>query len=212
MRRGLAILGIVSLCAPAALADYLFDPPWLGGEGGLGYPTYQGWEFRTDLDPTTVNNPYGVPTLDPGATGAWEGVFEGRDGVLRFEWWDEVNIDIPNADHDNPSKEVWFQITYFAFGGFSSLSYDIAGWGGETTAFGGESIGPTILESTAAGDWVYEAVHWVIEPNPHGETITLSSFFDDIYIDQIHIDTVCIPEPASVVLLAVGALVGLRRR
>ena len=213
MRKAVLVLAVVALVAPAAMADYLNDPPW---EGTAGLETYQGWEFDTDLGLTTVSNPYGTPTItsDYGSE-TWIDTFEGRQGLMYFDGWNDdwIYIDVPNADNGNPHKEVWLQIVYFAWDGWPGMDYSIDGWGGETTGWGGGSIGPQVLESTANGDWVYEALHWVIDPNPAGETITLaSSYYEDMYIDQIHIDTICIPEPASFGLFALAGLALLRRR
>lgn len=212
MKCALALLAAFLLFAPAAVADYLNPPPWTDP----GYVTYQGWEFETNLLPTTVNNPFGAPTMtsDYGSEMRIPS-FEGRDGVMYFDGWNDdwIYIDVPNADNMNPRKEIWMQIVYFAWDGFPGLDYYIDGWGNETTGFAGQGIEPTVLQSTANGAWVYEAVHWYIEPNPEGETITLaSSFYEDMYIDQIHIDTICFPEPASLSLLLLGGLAVLRRR
>lgn len=211
MRKMLVVGAAVFSLTGIALADDLFPPPW---EGAPGFETSQGWEFDADLLPTYVNNPYGLPTITTDfMSEIWLAGYEGRQGVFFFDAFETVYFDVPNADNDNPRKEVWMQITYFAHDGFPGLSYGIDGWGGEMTGFAGPGIGPLVLQSTPNGDWVYEAIHWFIEPNPAGETITLESFFfEDMYIDQIHIDTICIPEPGTIGLLLVGVVGAMRRR
>jgi len=54
------------------------------------------------------------------------------------------------------------------------------------------------------------------QPNPPWEekVITLSSSTGNIYIDQLHVATECVPEPSSLIALAGGmiSLLGIRRR
>lgn len=202
MKRTVVTIVIGLLVSPAALSDYLDQPPWAGTSG---FETYQGWEFTNDLNPSVIDNPYGDPVL---AGGTHLSIYEGREGILYYDAFDSITIDIPNANNDNPVKEIWMQVTYYVFFDFPSLSYAIEGSGGESTRFGSGSIDPTPL----GNGWYYEAVHWIIEPNPAAETITLESFFDDIYIDQLHIDTICIPEPASLSMLVGLGLLMIRRR
>ncbi|MCP4591502.1 MAG: PEP-CTERM sorting domain-containing protein [bacterium] len=207
MKRLTAAAVLLALFGPmTASADYLNNPPW---EGTPGLETYQGWEFTTDLNPTTEDNPYGSVAMSSDyGTESWMDTYGGRDGIMAFPWDEYIYIDIPNANNANPRKEIWLQVTYFVFDDFPSMEYAIEGSGGETTGFGGGSI----LAQPLGGGWYYEAIHWFIEPNPASETVTLSSAWDDIYIDQLHIDTICIPEPASLALLAIGGLTVLRRR
>ena len=51
-----------------------------------------------------------------------------------------------------------------------------------------------------------------IEPHPDLETIELRPNDCTMYIDQIIVDTICIPEPATICLFGFGGLAILKKR
>ena len=61
------------------------------------------------------------------------------------------------------------------------------------------------------GVWYTYNYGLTIEPNPTSEMITITVPYCTV-IDQIVVDTICIPEPASMALLALGSVFLLRRR
>jgi hypothetical protein len=202
---------VVALAFNSAWAEDYYDPPWERGSEGT---TYQRWEFMDggalpsapELD---LVNPLGVPTLmvtddltGPGATGLWmpnDGV--GRDGVWKFE--DMIVIDILNFNQDNPRKEIWIQITYDAIGVPLVYADDPSG-----ARFWGE-----LVDETPTGDnYLMATWHIIMQPNPDSETIYIQPRNCTTFVDEIVIDTICIPEPVTVCFLGLGALVLLRKR
>ena len=73
------------------------------------------------------------------------------------------------------------------------------------------------LDDDEAGmltNWLYADGADIIEPNPNEESIQIKPRDCTIYIDEIVIDTICIPEPASMAMLlgTSGLLAFIRRR
>ncbi len=77
-----------------------------------------------------------------------------------------------------------------------------------------QSAGQTWTPSPAttipiSGGWSVFVQDWRGEPNPQSERVILSSAGQ---LSEVIVDTVCIPEPATVALLAAGLLLIRRRR
>ena len=212
--RKLAALAIVALLAPLALADDLNPPPWerITTEG----TTFQHWESWFDWYvpgeeylADTEYNPYGTPAvMDPNGYSEVLSEYEGRDDVLHVSegWWLEVML--PNTDTANPVKEVYLQWVWH-WDGLPDYPevYDLYG-----TI---DSWEIEVLDSYPFAEtegWWYEWIKITIYPNVDFEEIDIWPVNDDLYIDQLVIDTRCIPEPASLALLGIGGMMLLRRR
>lgn len=171
-----------------------------------GY-TFQCWQFDTELiepDFQTKWNPFGDPVADivdvSGQGVAWNsgGYWEGQGF--------QVVIGIPNRPEAGPYKEVKIVMVFQGELGDTSI-VDPSG-----APF---SLVSRDIEEQDSSGWYVLRDTWRIEPNPLSETITitlLGDTFQNAAIDRICIDTLCIPEPATLAILGLGAVVLIRTR
>lgn len=209
-------------CSHSSLADDLTPPPW-SRLGATNYTTAAEWDFMADggTSPyvadgsgvTTITGDGGggfapqslasgdIGWVSYGANGGWQGGINGTGpGALNFR--------IANWVDTEPLKIIWMQTTYDP--GPTGLSPTV------------EFIIPTdplpidrvelmsVTDVPIAGDplgrW-HRLEVWEIEPNPDFESIQLV-VPEGVTVDQVVVDTIStVPEPASVLLLAVGGLV-----
>ncbi|RKY34682.1 MAG: hypothetical protein DRP73_05305 [Candidatus Omnitrophota bacterium] len=187
-----------------AQADYHNPPGWENNP----YFTHQSWHFSTNANPSPPdvdNNPFGTAEYEAiGAT--WHEEWEGRSGVWQFDELSWVDFEVPNKP-DLPIKEVWFQATYWT---------DTNGQISEDSWIYPDPLGDVtfarVSREEIGGGWYYETWMGTIIPQPELEVFTI--FFDDglegpatVYVDQVDIDTRCVPIPGTLLLLGSG-LVG----
>jgi len=221
MRKLVITVALVGLVAPVVLADDLNPPPW----ERITTPntTYQHWDSWFDWYvtgeylPDDEYNPYyefgvedGPLVVDPYGFGEVLDEYEGRPDVLHLTDGDWLEIMLPNTDTPNPQKDIYFQWVWHWDGAPSYPEiYDLFGtidnWELE------------VLESYPFGEtegWWYEWFKITIYPNVDFEEIDIWPAMGggDLYIDQIVIDTRCVPEPATLGLFVIGALALLRRK
>ena len=221
-----AVLGAVLVAGllgvnVAALGDDLYPPDWRG----LPNSTLQMWEFSAGdnpvqpvVPPDAYDNDYGVPEAT---------VYGEFEYPLRDTWWidddieghfgvwnigGEIGIWIPNDPVLRPEKWIRIQITYD--GGHAvdpSIPFDP--WI-EVQASDGATVRDftLVMETELDPVFTHAVYDLVLMPNPSEETIWITPRYCQLYVDEIVIDTICIPEPATLTLLAAGCLAVIRKR
>ena len=183
--------------------------PWNEGDAGS---THQRWDFTPGYissagagftaipEEVSTNHPdpmFVLATISsPG--GIWD-----QESTISGSWI-YVNLEIPNYKVLNPYKEIWVDI-----GGngllVDSIAVSAAGHGMKSTEYGYEIL----YEQRGDADFGIR-----IFPNPEIEKINfvLMGAAAPAMLDYIHVDTICIPEPTTICLLAMGSLAFLRRK
>ncbi len=208
---------MIGALALPALADDLNPPSWRGEYS----TTSQVWQFDYDSMPGggTMSRTYypngpaagGEPPLgttflmvhpvepwfayDP--TGATT-----RQGIWGLSG--EMYVRVENHEPPNEYKWVWMQLTW---------SEMVPGAGPSLWGLDPAPVAPPELVETRdlGGGWFESTYQWFIEPNPEWEAFNI---LGDIYVDELIVDTWCIPEPATLFIMGCGIpiLSRLRRR
>jgi len=188
--------------AATVFADDILPPCWRGELG----TTSQIWEFLTPSNPTHPDGPApgGQPWLpstialiEPGPGMQWLPTFEGREGVWPLSGKIDVTVDNFNTNPDN-EKWIWLQLTWRPqeLGAVPSIF---------AQADQSPEIGPLqpFFSIPMSDGWMFSAYEWNFPFNPPDEFITISG---QINVDELVIDTWCVPEPSTFTMLIIGAM------
>ena len=208
-KRAAAVIVAALFLASLAIADDLYPPLWRTAPPGQGTTTFQAWEFSTSDNPAVpevVFNSFGPPSAQ--ITGTWpytrwldtDWSAPTHHGVWKFESPGTMTFSVPNSPTPDQFKDIWLQLTYYTDQGLDPVLTTVP------AAAQIELVHKTQLD---AYYW-HDTFHIRIEPNPSFETITVAAPECTIYVDEAVLDTICAPEPTSLLLAAIGLL--LRRR
>lgn len=211
MVRATTLIAVLAIAAPS-FADDLSPPPWRFNPG----TTVQHWDFTGGPgggapDALPLNNPYGAgPLFSPLAPALWLPAFNGRTEV-----WDltstgvaaGLDFFVPNTGNGINQKNLWLQITYWSPAPSGPPNVQITSGSGLFT-----QLSSTI--TTLPGGWVHELSLWNVPTCPQKEVVHIFPSGAPLFIDQVVIDTQCIPipAPAAAAPLALAGLLAARRR
>jgi len=235
-------LFVLPLCVllGAVRADYINSPGWendpyfthqswsFGGpanpalpdDGGAGNPygaavlTMSGAQWVDDLGMV-----YDPGTFQP--LGQRQGGFAIAGPQDDAEWF---SVTVPNVANPSMVKEVWFEFTFRvsdmelagAVQNRVSLSVYADGIVDGDHAFDYYDEAGGVIGVSALGEiWLRFEGKFRYDPQPASELMILVGNLDpgqSVCLDQVDIDTHCVPEPTTLGLLGIGALGLLRRR
>jgi hypothetical protein len=212
----LVVVAMVMIAGGSCWASLLTDlspAPFRGEEGS----TLQAWSFGTPnpvVTPDVSQNQNGVATVT--MTGGfwdntiWEAEDMGHTGVWVIDSRDtsDMIINIPNFPNQNQIKKIWVQIVYSAAGYDGPVLYVLP------EGIAQPPIAKMQLVNTVQLDPYYTHATFSLEirPNPRFEQIIIRPRYATMRIDEIIVETQCIPEPMTMVLFGVGALMTMRKR
>ncbi len=175
--------------------------------------TVQIWDFSNNSNPAIPEidlNPYGDATVEIGGHEGgpppeWAADLLGRRGVWLAEGMLDITIDVPNQMIPNPFKKISLQIDFL--GDLADFSVFPVPSGGSV-----ELVGQKVVVVDPETGWQRLTATYIIEPNPDREVICYSFTGALAAIDRVIVKTVCVPEPITASLLALGGLMLARRR
>jgi len=204
---GLAFFLIMA--AIPAMGDDLLPPDWRG----LPNSTYQEWTFPDSVNPAPPvesDNPFGeaVATIYGEFSGPKKDTFWiaqdpyfGRQGIWAVG--SSIGIEIPNDPTPRPQKKIRLQITYD--GGLTVP--EPVPWIEVVADNGAATVEFTLTQQVVLDAYyVHDTYDLVLEPNPSSETIWIYPYYCKIYVDQIVVDTLCVPEPSTLATLVLGMM------
>ena len=226
-------LFVVTSVAAAATcwADDVFPPDWRGSYGTVT----AGWDYWGQPGPgpgsaslfeqSVQANPGFGGALGVVAYAHWNSsvmvfdVINGRQSVLEVNsggGLGPVGFGIKNYAFPNPEKLIRVQVTSLGPGvmdfyvGVGDTDPGDPPW---SPIWPLTKIDAIVADAYQHDDgWVTRAYDMRLEPNPRWENIYFdwgyTVPFDSVFIDQVVIDTWCVPEPSSLALLTIG-IVGL---
>lgn len=216
-----AVVLLLALAAAPAQAEDVYGPDILFR--GDANTTFQHWEFTTDqmtdIEPENYVNPYGTPTADIiGDNVEWADDWDAPPELnppedpfpgFHFPEGGTGIFLLFNDPEPRPKKVIIVQAT--ASKEPLSVSLDLP----PGITYQSVDVGlPTYVWGLPApfdGEWATYVYAFDTSVNPEWESIVIE-FEPCSTLDQVVVDSICIPEPATMGLLCLGLVALVRRR
>ncbi|MEN8127562.1 MAG: PEP-CTERM sorting domain-containing protein [Planctomycetota bacterium] len=203
---------VISACLLAmAVSPAVAGVWWMPGDPGT---TYQKWDFTPDYVADAGSGGYtAVPEVlenDYHATGVTALITPVYGGTLDYDGQTgftgvpaiEVFLQIPNNEIIDGYKEIWVDLGE----GLNAVNISATGHDGSSITFDTEILpGEDVWEFGVliTPNPLYEKILFVVEPAVGA---------GEAYLDYISVSTICVPEPATMALLALGGLLIRRKK
>lgn len=186
------------------------DPSWTVQEWGLYSPP--GPPLAPDGNIWGSNgsgfvNPFGLPQMSASGPISFYPFNIGRPGVYELHNnLSTLDFDIPNDGGGvGSTKLIRAQIDWISPG--SSLHPN-----GSILANGQTFFAIGQFDIPSANGWIHTTLDFQLPFCPNLETFRLNSDFGHVFVDQVVIDTICVPEPTTVASIGLGLAALMRRR
>jgi hypothetical protein len=188
--------------AATATAENMVPAPWRGEDR----TSLQRWEFSTNANPAPADEYIGE-FISPQATilnaSAYKPELDGRQGI--WPLGGQIFVTVQDYPEPMPEKKIWIQLTWEEENpGATPL---VEAWAGVDKV---DPVAGTLISQTdLPGNWWLSTYEITLSPNPPQETVHITHC---IYVDELVIETQCMPEPATLSLLMAAGVVLLRRK
>jgi len=197
---GIVLLAFV-VCATAQAVPFELEAEWMfSTDDTICSPD-------TNIDAATASATVQVGAFGSGWTDSLPAVYGSAQG-----FWDiglgGISIDMPCTLDAQKYADIWVGVVYWDD---ISAMPSVLVQGGELV----EMSAPLPIEAgPAGGGWYATMSHWTIDSSP--ESFTIDIMADQNWgsvIDGVFVDVSVVPEPATIVLLAMGGIaLAIRRR
>ena len=211
-RKALLITLSYFTAALVAASPAVANPPVLSWQRGSEGSTFQEWSFGTNNatpSPDDSFNPYATDNnpvlLHVDTDHDWYESIDLGQGVWALSG--EIDLVIPNRPQQNPYKEILLHLVWkpelnqptgapFDKDPFLPDSPLVA-----VAPFSDMEM--TVNDVLDLNGWYHSTYEITIWPNPAKEWFTIKG---NILVDSLSVDTICVPEPATIAFLTAGGL------
>jgi len=183
------LFATAALIATVANAHDFNPPPWRGAP----MSDFQHWLFSTPGPlPEISNNPFGQPAITDFGQSRWLETFEGQEGVWCIPEGSAMIFHIPDADEPTMLKLIRIQVTFWG----TPADFQFLG---DPFDFGFKDFG-----DGWTGAWAdYER---------SCQPFDVALVGGPLYVDQLVVDAVCVPEPITMAGFGIAGLGVIARR